>query len=154
MKDGLDHIDRSLLSLLLVDGRASTSDLARQLGVGRTTVHDRIARLERTGVISGYAAILSGAPLGDETMAMVMISIVQKKQKQVLASLRSLPEITVCYTVTGDYDLMVMVKAPRLEDIDVLLDEIMGIDGVERCHSSLVLATQFQRERVAEKGPP
>lgn len=145
MNEVRDDVDRQLLGLLLANGRASTTDLARKLGIGRTTVHERIARLEKSGLISGYSAILSQDPFSETTQAMVMLSIVQKRQKDVLESLKSLPEVVSCFTVSGDYDLMVMVQAPRLEDIDAVLDEVLGVSGVERCRSWIILGKHFQR---------
>jgi DNA-binding Lrp family transcriptional regulator len=145
MNEVLDHVDRQLIGLLLANGRESTTDLAKKLGVGRTTVHERIARLEKSGLISGYSAVLSQDPFHETTLAMVMLSIIQKRQKDVLENLKSLPEIVSCFTVSGDYDLVVMVQAPRVEDIDAVLDELLGFSGVERCRSWIILGKHFQR---------
>ncbi|RDE08873.1 Lrp/AsnC family transcriptional regulator [Pelagibacterium lacus] len=145
MADGRDTIDRQLIGLLLVNARQSITELARQLGVGRTTVHERIARLEKSGLITGYSAILSEDPFDDYVQAFVTLSIVQKRQKDVLAHLQSLPEVISCYTISGDFDLLAVIQAPRLEDIDAVLDEILGYPGVERCRSSMVLTRAFQR---------
>jgi|SRR5690606_17258395 len=140
-----DDIDRKLVGLLLANARASTTELAKKLGIGRTTVHERIARMERSGLISGYSAILSQDPFQDSTMAMVMLGIVQKRQRDVLESLKALPEVVSCFTISGDYDLAIVVQAPRVEDIDAVLDEILGFSGVERCRSWIILGKQFQR---------
>lgn len=140
-----DNIDRQLIGLLLANARESTTELARKLGVARTTIHERIARLEKSGLIAGYSAVLSQDPFGESTMALVMLSIVQKQQKDVLERLKALPEVVSCYTISGDYDLVVMVQAPRVEDVDAVLDELLGIPGVERCRSWIILGKQFQR---------
>ena len=145
MSEVRDNIDRQLIGLLLANARESTTDLARKLGVGRTTVHERIARLEKSGLISGYSAVLSQDPFNESTLAVVMLSIVQKRQKEVLENLKSLPEVVSCFTVSGDYDLFVMVRAPRVEDVDAVLDEVLGFPGVERCRSWIVLGKHFQR---------
>jgi DNA-binding Lrp family transcriptional regulator len=63
----------------------------------------------------------------------------------VLERLKALPEVVSCYTISGDYDLAVMVQAPRVEDVDAVLDELLGIAGVERCRSWIILGKQFQR---------
>ena len=75
MNEVRDDVDRQLIGLLLANGRASATELAKKLGIGRTTVHERIARLEKSGLISGYSAILSQDPFGETTQAMVMLSI-------------------------------------------------------------------------------
>ncbi len=148
MNEVRDNIDRQLIGLLLANGRESTTNLARMLGVGRTTVHERIARLEKSGLISGYSAVLSQDPFQESTQAMVMLSIIQKKQKDVLENLKSLPEVVSCFTISGDYDLVAMVRAPRVEDVDAVLDEILGFPGVERCRSWIILGKHFQRGSV------
>ncbi len=142
-----DALDRQLIGLLLANGRESATALARKLGVGRSTVHERIARLEKSGLISGYSAILSQDALGQTSQTLVMLSIVQKLQRDVLGRLKALPEVISCFTVSGDFDLMLMVEAPRLDDIDAVLDEILSIPGVERCRSWVILGKQFQRGR-------
>ncbi len=142
-----DALDRQLIGLLLANGRESATALARKLGVGRSTVHERIARLEKSGLISGYSAILSQDALGQTSQTLVMLSIVQKLQRDVLGRLKALPEVISCFTVSGDFDLMLMVEAPRLDDIDAVLDEILSIPGVERCRSWVILGRQFQRGR-------
>jgi len=145
MNEVRDEIDRQLIGLLLANGRESTTELAKKLGVGRSTVHERIARLEKSGLISGYSVVLSKNPFQEATLAMVMLAIVQKKQRDVLESLKSLPEVVSCFTISGEFDLMVMVQAPRVEDIDAVLDEILNFAGVERCKSWIVLGKHFQR---------
>jgi DNA-binding Lrp family transcriptional regulator len=145
MNELRDNIDRQLVGLLLADGRASVAELARKLGVGRSTVQERIARLERSGLIAGYAAILSHDPFGDAAQALVMVSIVQRRQKDILDRLRALPEVVSCLTIAGDYDLVLTVQTPRVEDIDAVLDEILGFEGIERCKSWIILGRHIQR---------
>ncbi|WP_309082912.1 Lrp/AsnC family transcriptional regulator [Chelativorans sp.] len=145
MNEIRDNIDRQLIGLLLANGRESTTALARKLGIGRTTVHERMARLEKSGVIAGYSAILSQDPFQEATFALVMLDIVQKRQREVLEGLKALPEVMSCFTISGDYDLAIVLQAPRVEDIDAVLDEILHIAGVESCRSWIVLGKHFQR---------
>lgn len=140
-----DDIDRRLASLLQANARASTASLARQLGIARSTVHERIARLERTGAITGYAAILARNPADENSQALVMLSVNQQKSRQVVDRLDALPEIKLALAVSGEHDLFLSVEAPRLEDLDALLDEIAEIPGVERTKSWIVLARKFDR---------
>ncbi|MFC3726675.1 Lrp/AsnC family transcriptional regulator [Neoaquamicrobium sediminum] len=149
MNELRDNIDRQLVGLLLADGRASATELARKLGVGRSTVQERIARLERSGLIAGYSAILSHDPFGDAAQALVMVSIVQRRQKDILDRLRALPEVVNCLTIAGDYDLVLTVQTPRVEDIDAVLDEILGFEGIERCKSWIILGRHIQRGAAA-----
>jgi len=140
-----DDIDRRLVALLQADARASTASLARRLGVARSTVHERISRLEKNGVITGYAAILSRNPSDENSQALVMLSVLQQKSRQVVDRLNAFPEIKLALAVSGEHDLFLRVEAPHLEDLDALLDEIAEIPGVERTKSWIVLARKFDR---------
>jgi DNA-binding Lrp family transcriptional regulator len=140
-----DDIDRRLIALLQADARASTASLARRLGVARSTVHERIARLEKLGVITGYAAILSRNPSDENSQALVMLSVLQQQSRQVVDRLNAFPEIKLALAVSGEHDIFLTVEAPHLEDLDALLDEIAEIPGVERTKSWIVLARKFDR---------
>lgn len=141
----IDSVDRKLIALLVANARESVTDLARKLGLGRTTVHDRLSRLERNRVIAGYSTILSRNLEGNASRAMVMLSIVQRMQPALMEHLKMLPEVLSCYTVSGEFDLILLVEAPQMDDIDALLDEILGLPGVERCRTSIIMTTNFQR---------
>lgn len=141
----LDSTDRKLIALLQENARESVTELARKLKLGRTTVHERIAKLEANGVILGYSPILSrnlGVPT---SRAIVMLSLVQRMQGAVMERLRQLPEVLTCHTVSGDFDLALMVEAPQMDDLDAVLDEIIHLPGVERCRSSIIMTTNFHK---------
>ncbi|WP_084640067.1 Lrp/AsnC family transcriptional regulator [Kaistia adipata] len=141
----LDATDRKLVALLQENARASVAELARKLKLGRTTVHDRIARLERNGVILGYTPILARTLRSQASRAIVMLSLVQRMQPAVMDRLRMLPEVLTCHTVSGDFDLALMVEAPQMDDLDAVLDEIINMPGVERCRSSIIMTTNFHK---------
>jgi DNA-binding Lrp family transcriptional regulator len=139
------NIDQKLLALLQANARASITSLADQLGIARTTVQEHITRLERTGVISGYSVVLTRDPFQDYSRAIVSLGLTQRHQQKVIDRLRSYPEIKSCWSTSGEYDLFLIVEAPRLENIDELLDEISAIPGIEKNRSSIVLRSKFDR---------
>lgn len=144
-KAALDGIDRKLIALLQENARESVTELARKLKLGRTTVHERIAKLEANGVILGYSTILSRDPGAPTSRAIVMLSLVQRMQPAVMERLRRLPEVLTCHTVSGDFDLALMIEAPQMDDLDAVLDEIINLPGVERCRSSIIMTTNFHK---------
>ena len=77
MATARDTLDKKLLALLQMNARMPTSELARKLGVARSTVHERIARLERTGVITGYTTVLSRPAQDNPVRALVMLAVEQ-----------------------------------------------------------------------------
>lgn len=137
--------DRELLVLLGENARMPVATLARQLGLSRTTVQARIERLEREGVISGYSVRLSDAYLAGLIRAHVLITIAPKALPAVAAELGTISEITALYSVNGPYDLIAIIAAPSIADLDRLIDRIGNLPGVERTLSSIILSDRISR---------
>ena len=141
----LDTLDRRLLALLQADARTSTADMARQLGVARTTVLARLARLERSGVIVGYTVRL-GQEEGDRGVeAYVGITTAPKSAALVTQRLAALPELRQLCSVSGEFDYLALLHAETPARLDHLLDEIGAIDGVIKTTTSVVLARRIDR---------
>ena len=137
--------DRELLVLLGENARMPVATLARQLGLSRTTVQARIERLEREGVIAGYSVRLSDAYLAGLIRAHVLITIAPKALPAVAAELGTISEITSLYSVNGPYDLIAIIAAPSIADLDRLIDRIGNLPGVERTLSSIILSDRISR---------
>lgn len=143
-----DKIDRQLLALLQANARETTTALAAKMGVARTTIQERIARLEANGTISGYSAVLTRDPFDDYTQAIIMIGLTQKHLKPTIERLRLLPEIRLCQFISGDSDICCRVDIPHVEDLGAILEEISEFAGVERVRSWIVLSTNFDRTDI------
>ena len=141
----MDDIDRRLLSLLRENARASTSALARALGVSRTTVQSRITRLERTGAVAGYTVKASGELEKGAIRALVMITVGPKQSGGVEAALRRLPEVRALHSVSGPFDMIAEAAAGSVGEMDALIDAIGALEGVERTTSSVILSTKIDR---------
>ena len=137
--------DDALLSLLQENARLSTAELARRLGVARSTVQGRLERLERSGVIRGYGVRLSPAALARQVEAHVMISIEPAQQVAIERRLKAIRGVTALYTVSGNFDLIAMVGAETTEALDVALDEIRGCPGVRATQTSVLLSRRHPR---------
>ncbi|MBO6602045.1 MAG: Lrp/AsnC family transcriptional regulator [Roseicyclus sp.] len=152
-----DALDRRILAELQHNARASTSQIAGRLGVARSTVHERIARMERDGTIAGYSVVL-GQPQGDEVVQILMLlEIRQQDTRKILQRLNNLPEIKLCLSINGEFDLFLTAEAPRIEDLDLLVDEIAEIPGVIRTKTFVVFGRKFDRrysETAARMMPP
>ncbi len=141
----LSEKDRALLSLLADNARMPVAELARKLGLSRTTVQARIERLEADGVISGYGIKLSDAYLSALVRAHVLITIAPKALAGVTAALAAIKEVTTLHSVSGSFDLIAILTAPSIADLDRLIDGIGALDGVERTLSSVILSTRISR---------
>jgi DNA-binding Lrp family transcriptional regulator len=140
-----DALDRDLIALLQANARDSTASLARKLGVARTTVLARLARLEREHVIVGYTVRLSPGEADRSVQAYVGIVTEPKKARVVTQRLARLPELRQLCSVSGEFDYIALLHADSTARLDVLLDEIGEIDGVTKTTSSVVLALRVDR---------
>jgi DNA-binding Lrp family transcriptional regulator len=138
-------MDQQLISSLREDARRSTSEIARRLGVSRSTINSRIRRLEETGVILGYTVMFGDDYARRQVEAHVLIVVNQKLTGRTYLELRDLPQVNALYAVSGDYDLMAEIAAESTAEISQVLDRIGNLEGVERTNSSLILETKFRR---------
>ena len=141
----MDDLDGHLIARLRDDARAPVAELARALGLSRTTVQSRLARLERTGVIAGYAVRLSQTLEAALIHAFVHLTVEPKQSQAVTAALKRLTGVRRLQSVSGPADMVATVEAPSVAEMDALLDEIGQLKGVARTNSSIVLATKFDR---------
>ena len=141
----LSDAEQRLLSLLRANARASTAELARRLGVSRTTVQSRIERLEQRGIISGYGVRLAPDYEQGLVRAHVLLTVTPKLADKVVRGLRGLATVRTLHSVSGNFDMIVIVDAPSIRDLDMLLDQIGAMDGVERTLSSIILSTRIDR---------
>ena len=128
--------DRELIALLGENARMPVATLAKKLSLSRTTVQARLERLEREGVISGYGVRLSETYLSGLIRAHVLITIAPKALSA---------EVTTLHSVSGTFDLIAIIAAPSISQLDQLIDGIGTIDGVERTLSSIILSTRISR---------
>ena len=141
----LSEKDQELLGILRSNARASVSDLARALNLSRTTVQNRIAKLEANGVIKGYVVEFGSEYLNDLICAHISIKVKQKLTAKTNAELKRMSPITALYAINGEYDLIAVIEAQSLGQLSKIIDDIAVLDGVERTNSSVVLETKFKR---------
>jgi DNA-binding Lrp family transcriptional regulator len=144
-ESALDAIDRALLALLRDDARAPTAELARKLKLSRTTVQSRMERLQRQRVISGFTISVPDELEASLVRAHVLITLAPKRSGAIEQALRRIPEVRVLHSVSGPFDLIAIVAAASIGELDALIDRIGVLDGVERTTSAIVLSTRIQR---------
>lgn len=140
----IDQTDQKLLQLLRDNARAPVTDLARKLGLARTTVQARIERLEQAGVIAGYT-LRTSAVTAPPLRATVLISMEPRSGPAVLARLKSLPGVEVVHTTSGRFDMLVQVTATTTAELDDTLDRIGEAKGVRSSESLIHLSTKLNR---------
>lgn len=141
----IDPTDEALLRLLRENARLPAAELARRLKLSRTTVQSRLERLERHGVIDGYTVRLAQPFARTMIRAQVLITVAPKSAARAEAALRRIPQIAALYSVSGMYDLIALIEAVSVEQMDQAIDEIGALEGIERTMSSIILSTKFVR---------
>ncbi|HEY1075669.1 MAG TPA: Lrp/AsnC family transcriptional regulator [Fontimonas sp.] len=143
MQTDLDRIDRRILSELQADGRLPIVELAERVSLSPTACQRRVRKLEETGVIERYAAVLSAAALGQQVEAFVRVSIERQSRDVTQAfeeAIRRRPEIRASYVMTGDLDFLLHVLVPDLQAFaEFSMRVLIGLPGVKDVRSSLVL---------------
>jgi|ERR1017187_2427837 DNA-binding Lrp family transcriptional regulator len=141
----LDDKDRQLLGLLRQDARLATAALARELGVARTTVVERLKRLRKSGVIAGYTVRLNSELRKRVLRVHALLNIDAKKSDAVVTALRDISQVRAVFAISGAMDCLALIEADTTDEIDSVLDAIGSIQGVAKTQSSLVLSVKFDR---------
>ncbi|MGH6889259.1 MAG: Lrp/AsnC family transcriptional regulator [Rhizomicrobium sp.] len=137
--------DTRLIALLKANAREPVASLARKLGFARSTIQERIARLEREGIIRGYSVLLSEEAQAHCLRAIVMMAAEPRQSDRIGAELKRISEVRALSAVAGAYDMMAIVEAASAARMDAVLDRIGKTAGVTRTVSSIVLSEKFLR---------
>ncbi len=140
---GHDLIDRKILSVLGANGRLTMNELAEQVGLSVSPCWTRVKKLETSGVIEKYVAVLNPAALGLPNIVFVEITL-DKHDNDVLTrfgeALAQTPEILEAYLVTGDYDYLIKVAVGGPDDYERFLREVLyKIEGIRHSRTSFGL---------------
>lgn len=137
----MDDLDRRLIALLRSDARATVASLAKQLGVARGTVQNRIAKLESGGTIAGYTVRLKPQTDLHRITALMTIEVEGNQLDKVLRTLRGDPAVEALHTTNGRWDLVAELRADSLEAFDQVISRIRSTESIARTETSLLLST-------------
>jgi DNA-binding Lrp family transcriptional regulator len=137
----LDALDGKLLVLLTDEPRLGVLECSRRLGVARGTVQARLDRLSTRGVLTGFPPAVDLAAMGYVLTAFATMEIAQGKRTEVAARLAAIDEVCEVHATTGGADLLVRVVARSNDDLQRVIDEMVGVDWVQRLATSIALST-------------
>ncbi|ASO18138.1 Lrp/AsnC family leucine-responsive transcriptional regulator [Actinoalloteichus hoggarensis] len=141
----MDSVDRRIIAALRVNGRATYADLGRQVGLSASAVHERVGKLESSGVITGYHAVVDPRTVGLGVTALVGIQPSDAGDDERIAEvLGTLAEVESCYAVAGDEAFVVKVRVATMDDLERALGRLRRIEGVARTRTTVVLSTRFE----------
>ena len=148
----MDRIDRGIVAALQRDGRQKIAELSAAVGLSATPCARRIARLEDSGVITGYSARVDADKLGLPLTVFVFVEL-DSHARPALDSfekaLRRFEEVMECHLMTGTRDVMLRVVAADLAAFDTFLEDgLMQIPGIRSMRSSFALRTMIRRDAL------
>lgn len=139
----LDKLDRKILHILQQDGRISMKDLSEQVGLSITPAIERVKRMERDGVILGYAARIDPPALGAKLLVFVEITLNQKSAsmfEQFRREVLRIPEVQECHLVSGDFDYLIKARIHEMAQYRKLLgDMLLQLPGAAQSKSYVVM---------------
>lgn len=136
-----DDLDRQLISLLRANGRESVANLARRLGITRATVNARIDKLIDNGVIVGFSVRVRDPADVSAVRAIMLLGVEGRNTRDVIRSLRGIPEIAALHTTNGRWDLVAEMSCENLAALDQALSVIRGISGIRNSETSILLSS-------------
>ncbi|WP_163273013.1 Lrp/AsnC family transcriptional regulator [Chelativorans alearense] len=146
--DRLDRIDRNILGALSQDGRLSMAELARRVGLSKTPVLARLKRLEKDGVIRGYAAIVDRERMGEGHVAFVQVTLSDTRSTALAdfnRAVLAVPEIDQCHMIAASFDYLLKVRTKDIQAYRrVLGEKISSLPHVS--HTSTFVAMETVRE--------
>lgn len=139
----LDAVDMEILRALQKNARLTTKELAAMVNLSTTPVFERVKRLEQRGYVKGYVAVLDAEKLGRGFV--VFCSVKMRRIGREIAEdfarvVRSIPEVTECYNISGSYDYLLKIHAPNMKYYQELVLNILGnIDHLGSLESTFVM---------------
>ncbi|MCO5992620.1 Lrp/AsnC family transcriptional regulator [Actinoallomurus rhizosphaericola] len=142
----LDDIDRRIVACLLENARASFAQIGDEVGLSAPAVKRRVDRLRHDGVITGYAAVVDPSALGWTTEAFVELFCAGRTSPdEISASIRRHPEVVAAYTITGEANALVHLRAHDIQALEQALERLRNEPNIVQTKTSIVLSRLLGR---------
>ncbi len=152
----LDDIDLCLLAALQENGRMPLSEIARRANVAPATVHERLAKLRKSGVVQSFCVRLDPRLLGFSVAALIRLRTgLAAEVEKTVEGLRAIREVEEVHVITGEYDLVIKVRARNTEHLQQLLvNQIHRVAGIVRSATEVCLTSPLERLGPFVANPP
>ena len=144
----IDGIDKIILRQLMEDARKPILEIARKVGISGAAIHQRLRKLEKSGLLAGSKFIVDPKVLGYRTLAFVGIYLDRAANNaRAVRQLKDIPEVIECHYTTGNWSVLIKILCKNNEDLMHLLNKkIQAIDGVSRTETFISLDQQINRQ--------
>jgi Lrp/AsnC family leucine-responsive transcriptional regulator len=138
-----DEFEIKMLEILQRDGRKPVSEIAQEIGLSNTPCARRFEALQEAGVIKGFSASIGRRAVGLMVEVFVQVRLVSHSDdspEKFIAAVQRMDEVSACWTMTGDYDFLLHVMVPNVDDLNAfVMHRLMRLQGVRDVHTQLVL---------------
>ncbi|MEX0362120.1 MULTISPECIES: Lrp/AsnC ligand binding domain-containing protein [Flagellimonas] len=144
----IDGIDKKILRFLMEDARKPILEIARSIGISGAAIHQRLRKLESSGLLSGSKFVINPKVLGYTTMAYIGIFLDKAMSNpQAVKELEKIPEVLECHYTTGNWSILIKVLCKDNEHLMTVLNKkIQQIEGVSRTETFISLHQQIDRQ--------
>jgi Lrp/AsnC family transcriptional regulator, leucine-responsive regulatory protein len=143
----MDATNWRVLAVLQQDARVSMAELGRRVGLSAPAVAERVRRLEETGIIEGYRAIVNPKALGRTILAFVRISALGNVKDKVSEAVRRMPEVLECHRGTGNECFIIKVSVTSIQHLEAVTDVFMEFGALT---TSIVLSSLLANRTIEE----
>ena len=144
----IDKLDREILGILIKDAKIPYTDIAKRLIVSAGTIHVRMKRMERLGIVRGATLIIDPTKIGYDMTAFVGIYLIKGSvYKDVIKEISKIPEIIEAYFTTGEYSIFAKVVCKNTEHLrEVINDQLQPVDGISRTETIISLGESIKKQ--------
>lgn len=144
----IDELDKKILKALNKNARMSFRKIAKELNISPATFHNKIKKLENSGVLNGYIPLIDTESLGFNLIAVIGLRVNQEKDNEVQEVISKFPQIGAIYEVTGDWDLILICYFKGREDLTDFIKKKLPLPNIERAITHLVLNIVKEERRT------
>jgi Lrp/AsnC family transcriptional regulator, leucine-responsive regulatory protein len=143
VEQGLDAKDRNILSLIQRDGKMSQALIAQQVGLSTAAVNERLKKLEQSGGIRRFTALVDPKSVGIQVTAFIEVFIEHPRYEEpFLKRILELDEVQECHHITGEFSLLLKVRVRDMESLQrLVISQLNGAEGVRQTRTVMVLST-------------
>lgn len=143
----MDFLDMQIIKHLEKEGRISHEELSKRLNLSRPAIHNRVAKLEDQGIITGYKATIDWSKLGFTTYAIISLRVRTADYDKLLEQLKNLaiPDLVIeeCHIVTGTWCILMKVRCSAPSGLKAIQDELHKIECIRESSTSLILSSLY-----------
>lgn len=144
----IDELDKNILKALNKNARMSFRQVAKKLGISPTTLHNKVKKLENSGILKGYIPLIDTESVGYHLMAIIGLRVIQEKDIEVQEVISKLPQVGAIYEITGDWDLILICYFRGRKDLTYFLKKELPLSNIERAITHLVLNVVKEEKRI------